>query len=128
VMVDTIRPTISLLAKTPNKTMLVVGKSISFKVWDNLSGIKKIIPTVDGKWVLYSYDGKNNKITIVPDERFPQDEKLHDFILEVLDQKGNARSFKSKIKFINTNKNNSIDLIDSIEPAEGDSLIVEPEK
>jgi hypothetical protein len=128
VMVDTIRPTISLLAKTPNKTMLLVGKSISFKVWDNLSGIKKIIPTVDGKWVLYSYDGKNNKITIVPDERFPQDEKLHDFVLEVIDQKGNTRSFKSKIKFVNVNKNNPTDLIEIIEPLEGDSVIVVPEK
>jgi hypothetical protein len=127
-MVDTIRPTISLLAKTPNKTMLLVGKSISFKVWDNLSGIKKIIPTVDGKWVLYSYDGKNNKITIVPDERFPQDEKLHDFVLEVIDQKGNTRSFKSKIKFVNVNKNNPTDLIEIIEPLEGDSVIVVPEK
>jgi hypothetical protein len=108
--------------------MLVVGKSISFKAWDNLSGIKKIIPTVDGKWVLYSYDGKNNKITIVPDERFPQDEKLHDFVLEVIDQKGNTRSFKSKIKFINVNKNNPTDLIEIIEPLEVDSVIVAPEK
>jgi hypothetical protein len=128
VMVDTIRPTISLLAKIHNKNMLVVGKFISFKVWDNLSGIKKIIPTVDGKWVLYSYDGKNNKITIVPDERFPQDEKLHDFVLEVIDQKGNTRSFKSKIKFVNVNKNNPTDLIEIIEPLEGDSVIVVPEK
>jgi len=128
IMLDTIRPTINLLAKNTNKKILVVGKSISFKVWDNLSGIKKIKPTVDGKWVLYNHDGKFNKITIFPDDRFPKDEQLHDFVLEVTDQLGNTRSFKSKIKFINIEKKNPADLIDIIEPLEGDSLIAEPEK
>jgi hypothetical protein len=48
--------------------------------------------------------------------------------LEVIDQKGNTRSFKSKIKFVNVNKNNPTDLIEIIEPLEGDSVIVVPEK
>jgi hypothetical protein len=127
-MVDTIRPAIKLLAKNNGKNILVVGKSFSFKVWDNLSGIKKIRPTVDGKWVLYNHDGKFNKITIVPDERFPMDDKVHDFVLEVTDAMGNRRNYKTKIKFVNVAKSNFKDLIEIAEPLESDSLIVEPEK
>ena len=35
---------------------------ISFKVTDNLSGINEFNGFVDGKWVLFQYDGKNKHI------------------------------------------------------------------
>ncbi len=94
ISVDTIAPTISSLS-IRNKKNLIEKNRIRFKIKDNLSGISKYKGEIDGKWVLFEYDAKNNLIGYRFDpERF-EFKKNHKLRLTVSDTKGNESVYEA---------------------------------
>jgi hypothetical protein len=67
--------------------------SISVKITDNLSGIKKYRGTVDGKWILMAYDAKNRKLSYYFDEKVTTGD--HIFRIVVTDEVGNIASYEA---------------------------------
>ena len=67
--------------------------SVKFRVSDALSGIESIRPELDGKWIYYEYDAKNNSVMV----ELPLslvDEQPHEFSLKVKDKCGNEVVYK----------------------------------
>jgi len=90
VMIDTIAPRISNV----NFANSMQGRnSFSFKISDELSGIKHYSMHIDDKWVLGEYVPKRNRITYRFDkERLKKGE--HVFKLVVVDERGNRSEFE----------------------------------
>lgn len=94
IAVDTEAPKItslSIAAKKPLKDATM----LKFKITDNLSGIDTFRGTIDGKWVLFEYDAKNNLLSYTFDKKRFQFGKNHSLILEVIDFKGNTSTYKA---------------------------------
>ncbi|MBA3662773.1 MAG: M23 family metallopeptidase [Bacteroidetes bacterium] len=94
---DTIAPQIKtqmtqLLFKKNKKT-----ESVSFRVTDELSGIKKYNLFLNDKWVIGEYDAKNDLITYFFDEDSPKTGDLN-FKLEAEDRVGNKNDFFRTLK------------------------------
>lgn len=92
VAVDSIRPIITPLNISPNKSMKN-EKTIKIRIKDNLSGIKSYKATVDGKWILMEYDAKARVLTYVFDERVSYGR--HNFSLTVTDNKNNIANYSA---------------------------------
>lgn len=91
--VDTIPPKITPQIFNEKKE-LKDSNSLKIKVTDNLSGVSIYRGTIDGKWVLFEYDLKNNLLSYTFDkERFEFD-KDHKLILEVSDFKQNTSTYQ----------------------------------
>jgi len=95
IAVDTTAPKITLLS-IPGKKSTVETSAISFKVTDNLSGIDTFRGTIDGHWVLFEYDAKNNLISYTFDKKRFQFNKNHVVDFSVTDFKGNTSTFNAK--------------------------------
>lgn len=48
-------------------------KNISFKITDNLSGIKQLTGYINNRWVLFEWDPKNDRFTYEFDENLPNE-------------------------------------------------------
>ena len=92
--VDTVKPKITPLSIVNKKTGKVADK-IQLKISDNLSGIETFSGTIDGKWVLFEYDLKNNLLSYAFDKKRFQFNKKHTLNLEVTDYKGNTSTYKT---------------------------------
>jgi murein DD-endopeptidase MepM/ murein hydrolase activator NlpD len=92
--VDTIAPKITSLSIAEKKT-LQDANAIRFKATDNFSGIDTFRGTIDGQWVLFEYDLKNNLISYTFDKKRFQFGKNHKLELEVSDFKGNTSTYKA---------------------------------
>jgi hypothetical protein len=92
--VDTISPQITPVINKGKKKQPDTNV-LKFKITDNLSGIDTYRGTIDGKWVLFEYDMKNNLISYTFDKSRIQLGKKHILNLEVTDFKGNKRTYKS---------------------------------
>lgn len=91
VMADTVPPAISSIDFAP----AMKGRgSFSFRVSDALSGVSRIIPEMDGSWVLMEYDAKNNRATCYFDPVY-MSRGSHEFSLTVADAVGNERRYRS---------------------------------
>ena len=67
--------------------------NVKFRVSDALSGIERIRPELDGKWIYYEYDAKNNAVWV----ELPitvANELPHEFSLVVKDKCGNETVYK----------------------------------
>ena len=93
--VDTIAPKIVSLSIAEKKT-LNEANQLRFTITDNLSGIETFRGTIDGQWVLFEYDLKNNLISYTFDKERLQLGKNHLLNLEVTDYKGNTSNYKAK--------------------------------
>lgn len=89
IALDTVAPVIKPVFKVTDKSNvnLKKAKTISFKVSDNLSGLKKYRATIDGKWVLCEYDLKRDLLFYEFDAAILLGK--HSFRLEVSDEKNN---------------------------------------
>ena len=94
---DTNAPKIIPLNGNDKKTP-VDPNSIRFKITDDLSGVDNFRGTIDGKWVLFEYDLKNNLLSYTFDKKRFNFGKEHQLILEVTDFKGNKSSYKSNFR------------------------------
>ena len=92
--VDTIAPKIISLSIADKKTLKETGK-LRFTITDNLSGIETFRGTIDGQWVLFEYDLKNNLISYTFDKKRLQLGKNHFLNLETTDYKGNTSKYKA---------------------------------
>jgi hypothetical protein len=92
--VDTVPPKITPVPEY-GKDKRPVFNTLKFKLSDNLSGIESYRGTIDGKWVLFEYDLKNNLIAYTFDtSRVPLGKK-HVLNLEASDYKGNKTSYQT---------------------------------
>ncbi len=67
---------------------------LTFKISDDLSGIKSYKATIDGKWILTEYEYKNNTLTFNCNDLDFEGSK-HNLELTVTDNVGNSTTFTS---------------------------------
>ncbi len=72
-------------------------KRISFKIKDDLSGIKEYRGELNGDWILMEYDAKNDLLFYDIDERMKKG--INNFRLEVTDMKGNESEYSTKWEY-----------------------------
>ena len=85
---DTIQPIV--------EPLIVNGEELVFRIRDELSGIDNFRATVDGKWILMTYDYKKERITgVKPEENFSFSGLLE---LSVKDNAGNEKIYKTNIQ------------------------------
>ena len=90
ISVDTIAPVITPVNISDGKRMTGISKA-SFKIRDNLSGIKSFNGYIDGKWVLMEFDTKTASLwhsfesTLAPGK--------HTLELNVVDMKDNKKTY-----------------------------------
>ena len=73
-----------------------VNSHFQIKVKDDIAGLKKYTPAVDGKWILMEYDEKNDLLTYFFDEHVQAGD--HIFELTAEDEIGNISNFKISFK------------------------------
>jgi hypothetical protein len=79
-----------------NHNTLTNKSKVSFKITDNLAGIGSYRGEIDGQWVLFEYDAKNNLIEYNFDESRLQFGKSHELRLTVKDGVGNESVYDAK--------------------------------
>lgn len=92
--VDTIAPVIKP-QNVYNGKNITRQRSLDFRVTDDLSGIKSYQATLDGKWILLSYDPKRKRMYYKIDDHFPRGK--HVFKISVSDAKGNQSAVKMNL-------------------------------
>ena len=90
IAVDTIAPSIVPVNIANGRNMAGIAK-MSFKIRDNLSGIKSFNGYIDGNWVLMEFDTKTATLWHSFDERTGKGP--HQLKLVVEDMKGNSRTY-----------------------------------
>lgn len=75
-------------------TNFTAMKSIQFKIGDNLSGIRSFRGTIDGKWVLFEYEPKKDRLQYTFDEHCGKGN--HELVMVVQDAVGNQTTFTRK--------------------------------
>lgn len=90
ISVDTIPPTVIPLNITDGKRMTGISK-MSFKIRDNLSGIKSFNGYIDGRWVLMEFDTKTATLWHTFDDSTLAGK--HTLELIVTDMKDNNRNY-----------------------------------
>lgn len=93
VTVDTIPPTIEPVNFVNNQN-LSYQQTIECKISDDLSGIDRYQAYIDGQWVLFEYDGKNNLISYRFDEHVLVGQK-HYLLINVWDRKNNKTVYEA---------------------------------
>lgn len=86
IKIDTTAPTIKFVNYSI-KTKSFSGNSITAIIKDDLSDVFSINGFIDGKWVLFQYDKKNNQIQYLMDEKCS--EGMHKLELIIVDNKLN---------------------------------------
>ena len=90
---DTIAPKVSMLKPIEGKW--VSDDLVQFQISDVSSGIKSYNGYLNGKWVLFEYDNKTNKIThIFNDEQLL--EGANELKVIVIDNVGNSTTFETR--------------------------------
>lgn len=92
VAIDTIPPNIEPLDKKW-EGQLKQGRKIRFRVKDDLSGIGEYRGELNGEWLLIQQDAKNDLMFYTVDEHVKPGK--NDFILKVIDQKGNESEYRA---------------------------------
>ncbi len=90
IAIDTVAPTITPVNIAEGRNMNSASK-MSFKIRDNLSGIKNFNGYIDGKWVLMEFDTKTTSLWHTFDERTAAGK--HSFELIVTDMKDNVKRY-----------------------------------
>lgn len=87
--------------KTPPKILPLRQKrwakngKVSFRISDNLSGIQHFRGEIDGKWVMFEYDGKSATITYRLESSRIKKGKTHKVNIVVTDACGNTQTHNS---------------------------------
>jgi hypothetical protein len=92
VMADTVPPVIEPLNISPGRNMSSQSK-ISFRVRDDLSGIKSYRGLINDEWVLFEFDPKNDLLFYIFDHSRIGRGQTHELQLTVTDQKDNASTY-----------------------------------
>jgi len=81
VLIDTIAPIIKPL-NFKDKTNVSKLKTLEIKITDNLSGISKYKATLNEKWILMEFDGKNSLLTYTIDDKMLEGSNLLKVVAE----------------------------------------------
>ncbi|NPA36112.1 MAG: M23 family metallopeptidase [Chlorobi bacterium] len=92
---DTIAPVVKLY-RAPSANNYRGLKTIDVKIFDAMSGVKNYNCYIDGRWVLFEYDAKNNKLTGYK-QYFPVKSGMHTMKIEAKDNCGNTVEKEYKI-------------------------------
>lgn len=93
VMLDTIAPTIKPFNVVNGRNM-TNKEGLMLTITDDLSGIESYRGSIDGKWVLFEYDYKKDRLTYYFDENKIEKNTKHELIMEVKDKKDNISKYK----------------------------------
>jgi murein DD-endopeptidase MepM/ murein hydrolase activator NlpD len=88
VLMDTIAPEIKPLGSLNDSADLTHVKQVSFYLNDDFSGVAQCNGYIDGKWVLFDWDPKNNRLTYEFDEFLPAEGNF-ELKIEAADERGN---------------------------------------
>ncbi len=95
---DTIPPEISIKNK-PHQMNYRGRKTLVAEIKDDFSGIDQYNATINGKWVMFEYDAKNNRLICFL-EKIPFLEKgEHALKFEITDQAGNKTKFETDFRY-----------------------------
>jgi hypothetical protein len=94
ITVDTIAPTITPV-NIQNNNAITNQSKISFKIHDDLSGISSYRGELNGQWILFEYDAKNNLIEYYFDPGRIQLGKKHHLKLTISDAKKNTTTYEA---------------------------------
>ncbi len=92
ITLDTIAPVIRPVNISDGKSMAGLSR-ISFKISDNLSGIRSFTGTIDGQWVLMEFDAKTASLWHTFDDTTAPGK--HHFQLVVTDMKLNSKTYNA---------------------------------
>ncbi len=96
---DTVGPVIKRISFKDN-SWYAAGDKLSFKISDDLSGIKTYNGYIDDKWVLFEYDEKSdNLIFRIDPSRVEKTRDLHALKLYIMDERNNISSFHGKFYY-----------------------------
>jgi hypothetical protein len=98
VSIDTIPPDISANGLTDGADFSLKS-SIRLRISDDLSGIKAYSGTIDGNWVLFEYDAKNNLIFYRFDPQKLQNGLNHKLEVTVTDNRDNSSTLTRYFKW-----------------------------
>lgn len=90
--IDTVAPEITPLDLYAGKD-LSTQPGIRFSITDDLSGIDSYNGYINGQWVLFEYDPKNNLLFHEFDGRVPFSGKNNELEIELKDAKGNTTNY-----------------------------------
>jgi murein DD-endopeptidase MepM/ murein hydrolase activator NlpD len=90
IAIDTLPPTLTPINISDGKNMAGISK-MSFKLRDNLSGIKSFNGFIDGKWILMEFDTKSASLWHTFDDRTTPGK--HTLEVIVTDMKDNNRNY-----------------------------------
>lgn len=90
IAIDTVPPSITPINIAEGKSMVGIAK-MSFKIRDNLSGIKSFNGYIDGKWILMEFDAKTANLWHTFDERTSPGK--HTLEIIVTDMKDNSKNY-----------------------------------
>ena len=96
IVLDTTPPTV-VKDYVPADMNSYRGAVIQYKITDNLSSIKSYTGMVDGKWILFEYDKKNDMLSA--DISFLPTNNEHKVVLTVIDERGNTTNYTSTFWF-----------------------------
>ena len=94
IVIDTMNPEIKPLNIHNNKNMTGLS-DIRFKITDDFSGIKSYTGTIDGEWVLFEYDPKNDLLVYHFDIKRLTQKQQHDLELTIIDDRDNIAVYKA---------------------------------
>jgi hypothetical protein len=92
ISIDTVAPTIKF-NNTLQNTDFTNWKRIAFTIKDNLSGIKSYQGFIDGQWVCFNYDPKQDLVYHEFDQEQVQFNHKHKLELVVTDEKNNVAKY-----------------------------------
>jgi hypothetical protein len=92
--IDTVAPYITATGLVQGAN-LTGQKEIKIRIKDDLSGIKSYEPAIDGKWVLFEYDQKNEMLSYKFDDKRLTKGTKHDLSLKVTDNKNNTSIYST---------------------------------
>jgi hypothetical protein len=95
VAIDTVPPEISPLDPTKNWDYGNLGR-LDFTITDGGSGIKAYNGYIDGNWVLFEYDQKNDLLTYVFDPARLKKGTTHTLLLTVTDERQNSSVYRKE--------------------------------
>lgn len=99
VVCDTLSPEIVPLSFT-DRGRYMTGDILSFKLTDNLSGIKTCNAYVDGKWALFRFDAKTGTFSCKLDrKRIVALNEPHKLEIYVLDERNNLAKYSASFYF-----------------------------
>jgi len=94
---DTVKPQIKRI-NSAKSTALKEGSKLSFKIKDELSGIKSYAGFINGEWVLFEYDAKNDLIFYKIEQKHLL--KENKILIEIEDRVGNVSVWEQVLKRI----------------------------